>query len=166
MSDTAMELRKLQTKDARNMLEWMHDDAVVRYFKKRFELSTIEDCIEFISKAQDETESIHLAIVDDNDEYMGTASLKHIQDGRAELGIAVRDCAMGDGYSAFGINAIMQYGYRNRGIDTVYWCVDPGNLRALRFYDKNEYSRYDAPSWAVGYTEEEKQKYIWYITRM
>ena len=124
MSETGMKLRKLMAKDAPLMLEWMHDDAVVHFFKKDFGTKTLEDCNRFIAGAQDESDNIHMAIASDNDEYMGTASLKHIRQNTAELGIAVRDCAMGDGYSAFGMKAIMEYGYQNRGIDTIYWCVD------------------------------------------
>lgn len=36
--------------------------------------------------------------------------------------------------------------------------------RAVRFYDKNGFSRCECPSAVCGYTEEEKEKFIWYET--
>ena len=128
-----MNLRKLELKDAPLMLEWMHDDSVVHDLKTDFAEKTIEDCKTFIILARDESESLHLAIVDINDEYMGTVSLKHIKDRTAEFGITVRKCAMGKGYSRFGMERIIEKGFQERDIHTVYWCVDPENKRAVRF---------------------------------
>ena len=157
-----MRLRKLEIKDAPLMLEWMQDQSVVRYFRKDFARRTMEDCLDFIRGAQRETENIHLAVADDRDEYMGTVSLKQIRGNMAELGIALRAAAMGRGYALFGMNEIMEYGYRTRGISGIYWCVDPENQRAVKFYDGNGYQRCEIPAQAVGYTEEEKRKYLWY----
>lgn len=157
-----MKLRKLELKDAPYMLEWMHDDFVVHDLRTNFAAKTIEDCNSFIVSAQDESESIHLAIVDDHDEYMGTVSLKHIRENKAEFGITVRRCAMGKGFSQFGMESIVDYGYENRHIDYVYWCVDPNNKRAVRFYDKNEYKRCNAPECVEDYTEDERKRYVWY----
>ncbi len=157
-----MQLRKLQIKDAPLMHEWMHDESVVRYLKKDFSNQTIDDCMDFIRKAQDETEDIHLAIADDRDEYMGTVSLKQIRQNTAELGIVLRAAAKGKGYALFGMNEIIAYGYRTHGIKEIYWCVDPENQRAVQFYDRNNYQRCGILAQAVGYTEEEKQKYLWY----
>ena len=147
-------------KDAPLMLEWMR--TVPHFFRDDFSGKTIDDCIRFISESQDETESIHLAIVDDHDEYMGTVSLKHIRRNIAEFAIALRSCAMGMGYASFGMKEITDYGYRNRNIVTVYWCVDPKNRRAVRFYQKQGYQPCDAPDQTLGYTDEEKRKYLWY----
>ena len=72
-----MRLRHLLPKDAHLMLEWMHDEGTARFFRESFAVKTINDCMTFIDAAQDEKHSIHLAIVDDWDEYMGTVSLKN-----------------------------------------------------------------------------------------
>ena len=157
-----MKIRKLQVQDAPLMLEWMHDDVVVRYLRGNFAEKTKDDCTRFINESRNETESIHLAIVDDSDVYMGTVSLKHIQQNTAEFGIALRACAMGKGYASYGMKMIMEYGYKTRGIDTVYWCVAPENKRAVRFYEKHDYQRCEITEQSSGYTDEEKKKYIWY----
>ena len=161
-----MELRRLNLKDAPLMLEWMHDKTVVQYLRENFSEKTISDCIRFINQAQNQTESIHLAIINNQDQYMGTVSLKHIQDKTAEFGIVLRRLAIGKGYASFAMKKIIEYGYSIRGINTVYWCVNPKNQRALRFYDKHAYVRYDCPDQAFGYTDEEKGKYIWYRTKI
>lgn len=157
-----MKIRKLRLQDAPLMLEWMHDDTVVHYLREDYAGKAEEDCISFIIKARDEAENIHLAVADDSGEYMGTVSLKHIRQNTAEFGIALRTCAMGRGYAFYGMQAIMEYGSGNRGIDTVYWCVDPDNQRAVRFYEKHAFLRCSPPEQAPGYTEEEKRRYIWY----
>ena len=46
---------------------------------------------------------------------------------------------------------------------TIYWCVDPENQRALRFYEKQGFHRGDVPAWAEEYTDEEKSRLIWYV---
>lgn len=38
----------------------------------------------------DTRKNLHLAIVDENDEYMGTVSLKNIEEDKAEFAITVR----------------------------------------------------------------------------
>ena len=106
-----MKLRKLKTEDAPLMLEWMHDAGVVCSMKADFSSKTIDDCAAFIASAQDTSENLHLAIADENDEYMGTASLKHICNGTAEFGISIRKCAMGKGFSSFGMREIIKTGF-------------------------------------------------------
>lgn len=43
-----MKLRKLEEKDAKLMLEWMHDKSVVEFMGANFEAKTIDDCKKFI----------------------------------------------------------------------------------------------------------------------
>ena len=157
-----MKLRKLKESDAPLMLEWMHDEDVIRDLKADFSQKTIDDCIGFIHAADDTSENCHLAIVDDNDEYMGTVSLKHIHDADAEFGISMRKSAMGKGMSRAGMQMMIEIGFNEYHLEKIFWCVDPVNRRAVRFYDKNGYSRCAAPSQAQGYSNEEKENYLWY----
>ena len=93
-----MRLRKLELNDSKRMLEWMHDPFVVEKLQTNFINKTIEDCIAFINNSQND-ENIHLAIVDDNNQYMGTVSLKHITANTAEFAITVHRDVMGKGYA-------------------------------------------------------------------
>ena len=160
-----MRLRNLELKDAPFMLEWMHDESVVENLQANFAAKTLSDCENFIRSCADSTENLHMAIVDDNDEYMGTVSLKHIDRNRgdAEFAITIRSCAMGKGISAYGMRQIIRVGLEEMGLKKVYWCVSPDNKRAVRFYDKNGYPRVDLSTLAPqGYTQEQLAYYIWY----
>ena len=136
-----MKLRKLELKDAPLMLEWMHDETVVKDMQADFSSKTLEDCNHFILSSKDTRKNLHLAIVDENDEYMGTVSLKNIEEDKAEFAITVRKNAMGKGYSLFGMREIIKIGLGDMNLSSIYWYVDKNNQRAIKFYDKNGYQR-------------------------
>ncbi len=136
-----MYLRKLIRQDAPLMLEWMHDDSVVHDLKTDFASKSIEDCEKFIECSLHDNQNLHLAIVDESDNYQGTVSLKSITDGSAEFAITVRSCAMGNGYSKEAMEKIIDIGFDELNLSSIYWCVSPNNKRAVRFYDKNKYRR-------------------------
>jgi RimJ/RimL family protein N-acetyltransferase len=144
-----MELRTLERKDAPLMLAWMHDESVVGKLRGNFASKTIEDCQAFIDSSISDTNK-HYAIVSDTDEYMGTVSLKNIEDGSAEFAITVRAEAMGHGYSWFGMKAIIEKAFDELGLESVYWCVSRKNERAVRFYDKHNFHEIvDVPAKAL-----------------
>lgn len=160
-----MKLRALKQQDAPLMLEWMHDKSVVSHLSTNFAEKTIDDCRRFIDWANSTDTDLHLAVTDDTDAYMGTVSLKHIHGGTAEFAITVRACAMGKGYSGFGMAAILDKGIRELGLDSIYWCVSRHNVRAVRFYDKNGYIRTsDVPGTIESaYAPEQLADFIWYV---
>ena len=167
-----MRLRKLNDKDAPLMLEWMHDPDVVSKMQTNFQSKTLEDCLAFIEIANEDKTNLHLAIVNDEDEYMGTVSLKHIVDRSAEFAITVRKCAMGAGYSKYGMKTILEIGLKELNLNSIYWCVSPENVRAVRFYDKNGYKRIKAEDDLLKmilqngtYSEKQINEYIWYEER-
>ena len=136
-----MYLRKLELKDAEYMFEWMHDDSVVHNLQTDFAKKTLDDCNEFIKSSNTPSDSIHYAIASDNDEYMGTVSLKNIDldTKSAEFAITVRNIAMGRGYSWYGMEAILEKAFNEVQLECVYWCVSRANRRAVRFYDKHKF---------------------------
>lgn len=161
-----MKLRKLESKDASLMLEWMSDDSVVHHMGTDFSKKTIEDCLSFINGSNKDKTNVHLAIVNDSDEYMGTVSLKnvHKENGYAEFAIAVRKAAMGKGYSQWAMKEIFKYGFDKLGLNKIYWYASPKNLRAIRFYDKNGYTRLnDVPIGIKQGLKATKLDYIWYV---
>lgn len=158
-----MNLRKLKLKDAPFMLEWMHDPTVVEYMQAIFAKKTLEDCESFIKDSWNNKSNLHLAIVDDQDIYMGTVSLKNIQTSSAEFAITVRKSAMGKGYSQYGMQQIFDIGRKQNGLKSIYWCVSSENKRAIRFYDKNGYQRVDKDIVNhEGYTDDQINSFIWY----
>lgn len=158
-----MFLRRLKPEDAPLMLEWMHDKSVTADLKTDFSSKTIHDAERFIEQSCND-ENLHLAIVTDDDEYMGTVSLKHINTENAEFAIAVRRSAMGKGFSKYGMEEILKKAAIEYGTKYVYWCVDPDNKRAVRFYDKNGYIRVNSTDINISdeYSAEQKKRYYWY----
>lgn len=158
-----MNLRQLKLEDAPLMLEWMHDSSVVEHLKGNFIEKTLEDCELFIKDAQDSSRNQHYAIVDESDNYLGTISLKNIHNDSAEFGIAIRKVAMGQGIASKAMKEIVQYGFERLKLKEIFWCVDPSNERALRFYDRNGYQRTNPDLLLTkGYSPEEICRYIWY----
>ena len=119
------------------MLAWMHDKSVTEKLHADFASKTMDDAENFIKSSWDNKNDLHLAIASDSDEYMGTVSLKHIEDGSAEFAITVRAESMGKGYSWFGMESILRKAFDELGLESVYWCVSRDNARAVRFYDKH-----------------------------
>ena len=134
-----MYLRKLKITDAPLMLAWMHDKNVTGSLRTDFSSKTLKDAENFIRISWRDKKNLHLAIAADDDEYMGTVSLKHIEKESAEFAITVRTEAMGHGYSWFGMEAIIEKAFSELGLECVYWCVSKENVRAIRFYEKHNF---------------------------
>lgn len=142
MGGLKMRLRRLEEKDCPLMLEWMHDINVVRNLKNNFSDKKLEDCIIFVKNSMTDSDK-HFAIVDINDEYMGTVSLKNINSNSksAEFAITIRRSAMGKGYSSYAMKKIIDKAFYEYGLKVVYWYVHKNNIRAIRFYQKMGYTQ-------------------------
>lgn len=136
-----MYLRKLEIKDAPLMLEWMHDSEVTNFLRNDFSQMKLSDAEQFINNSLSDSSNVHLAIASDDDEYMGTVSLRNIErmNNSAEFAITVRKGAMRHGYSWFAMSEIINKAFDDYGLECVYWCVSRDNARALRFYDKHNF---------------------------
>ena len=161
-----MRLRRLERKDAELMLEWMHDPDVVYWLSANFASKTIEDCYAFIEYSTNSSCDLHMAIVDDDDNYMGTVSLRDMDsdDKAAEFAITIRKSAMGKGYSKYGMKEILRIGLEEQKLDAIYWCVSEKNERAVRFYDKNGYERvaFNELGVSAHYEEDLINYFVWY----
>ena len=146
------------------MLEWMHDPSVVKDLRTDFASKTEEDCRRFIEYSFNDKRNIHRAIVNDEDEYLGTVSLKNVSNKSAEFAITIRAAAMGTGVSRAAMKEILELGFRENFLDLIYWCVSPENKRAVRFYDKNGYERVNPEQLPIGeeYSKEQVESYLWY----
>lgn len=162
-----MKLRKLKLQDASKMLEWMHDRNVVQDLRTDFMSKTIEDCEQFINNSWEGANNQNFAITDENDVYMGTVSLKNINEKSAEFGITVRSCAMGRGYAKEAMHAVLKIAFEELKLERVYWCVSPDNKRAIRFYDKNDFQRISSEMLGEieGYTKKEIATFFWYLQK-
>lgn len=130
-------LRRLEEKDAVLMLEWMGDPDITRIFSNNFSEYTLEMVQNFIKSSFD-TENQNFAVVDENDEYQGTISLKNIssKDKNAEYAVVFRKKAHGTGTSKQATYEILRYAFEVLNLEKVYLNVLEDNLRARKFYEK------------------------------
>lgn len=140
-----MNLRSLSDKDAPNMHEWMSNHEVTKYMYRDYSDLTIKDANRFIKSSEWMVDEKHMAIVNDDDEYMGTVSLRHINQncGLAEFTIVVRENAMGKGYAWFGLTEMLKNAFDKYNLEKVYWRVNKNNNRALRFFLKHGFNMLD-----------------------
>ena len=130
-------LRHLEEKDAPFMLEWMHDSEINCNFLADFASSTLESVLHFIRNSFGD-ESQHFAFVDNNDEYLGTISLKHIshKNCNAEFAIVTRKKAQGTGAAMKATQELLEYAFEGLKLHRVYLNVLADNVRAQKLYEK------------------------------
>ncbi len=134
-----MRLRQLRESDAELMLEWLLDSNVTAFFRFDSSQSTLESAREYIRKAKAEKDSVHFAITeDDNDDYLGTISLKNISqvNRNAEYAICLRSAAIGKNVSKQATDLILKYGFEELKLHRIYLDVLSENVRAVKFYEK------------------------------
>lgn len=136
-----MYLRELKEKDIDGMLEWMHDPEIQKYFCITMMDRTREDVQHFIRSAVAkpiEGKDIHYAIAGDDDEYLGTISLKHVDmtSLNAEYAISLRKCAQGKGIAAWATKEILKIAFEEFLLHRVYLNVLSDNQKAIRLYEK------------------------------
>ena len=131
-------LRKLELKDAPLMLEWIQDPTIACFFRFDAQSMTVADCEKFIESTDDDSDSIHYAIVNEDDEYLGTISLKNIdyQKREAEYAISTRKRAHGTGAAMAATKEILRIAFEELLLMRVYLNVLTENGRANAFYLK------------------------------
>lgn len=130
-------IRPLKQDDLIPMMEWMKDKNVTSNLQADFANMTEEKVRSFIDNSQTD-ENVHFAIVDENDEYMGTISLKNIDNKskNAEYAIVTRSVAHGKGYAKMATGDILRYAFENLELEKVYLYVSVNNIAANKFYQK------------------------------
>ncbi len=134
-------LRELNLNDAEGMLEWMHDPDIQLGFQTDMMTKTLDDARAFIKNTQYsliDGSSIHFAIANEQDEYLGTISLKDInlRDKRAEYAISLRRQAQGRGIAVEATRQLLTLSFQKLGMEKVYLNVLSENKRAIRLYEK------------------------------
>lgn len=131
-----MILRQLQLSDAEPMLEWMKDPDVNSFFRFDKTNLSLDSCINFIKSSFTDSDR-HYAI-DDNNEYMGTISLKHIShhNKTAEYAIALRKKAQGKKLGTKASNELLRIAFNDLSLNKVYLDVLSDNLPAIGLYKK------------------------------
>jgi diamine N-acetyltransferase len=130
-------LRPLMEKDGPRMVEMMHDTVTTQYLQIGGPGYTLETALGFIAIAANEAENLHRAVVDEDDVYQGSVSLKHIdrEKKEAEYAISMHPQAQGKGAAKAGSKGILELAW-SLGLNRVYLNVLAENERANRFYEK------------------------------
>ncbi len=136
-----MRLRRLEQKDAEGMLEWMHDPDIQKNFRFSFERKTIKEVLDFIHSSTiipKENGDVHFAIVNNQDEYMGTISLKKIDCymSNAEYAICLRKVAQRNGIAEKATREILRIAFEEWDLHRIYLNVISDNYRAIKLYEK------------------------------
>ena len=120
------------------MLEWMKDPDLTENFRFNPEDNNIDSVNNFIDSSICDESNLHYAITDDNDEYLGTISLKSINkvDKNAEYAIALRKVAIGTGVAKKATRLIIDIAFNELKMKKVYLNVFAENGRAIKFYEK------------------------------
>lgn len=138
-----MRLRNLQTKDAPLILECINDESILERLEETTIKSNLSEVQSFIrsSRNRNKGNNLFLAIVSDEDEFMGIVGVKNIEheSNSGEFFISVRKNAMGRGYAWYGMEEIIKLVFEKYGLESVYWCVNRKNNRAVRFYEKHNF---------------------------
>lgn len=138
-----IQLRELRESDAPLMLEWMHDPEMQKGFRKNMLSASLEDAVNFCKSAKipqviKDGQSIHYAIVDESDEYLGTISIKNIDLNNlsAEYAISVRKKAQGRGTAFAATGILLKKAFKEYGLHRIYLSVLADNVPAIRLYEK------------------------------
>ena len=133
-----MLLREPKEKDAQGMLSWMHAPETKEIFANDFASFTLEKVLNFIRHANDDDNNKNFVCVDDDDNYLGTVSLKNIDYSSKNAEYAVSFClaAQGTGAAKYATEEILKYAFETLQLERVYLNVIPDNVRANKFYKK------------------------------
>lgn len=133
-----VKLRPLEKKDAPFMLEWMTDSEITQFFRFDASQVNLDSCLAYIESASDQENAVHFAIADENDEYLGTISLKDIDREKrtAEYAVSTRKKVHGTGAAMQATRLILKYAFDTLGLERVYLNVLAENGRANAFYRK------------------------------
>ncbi len=133
-----MHLRKLLPQDRERMLAWMKNPKMFRFFRFDPDTVTAESVDTFICAAADTDIHMHLACVDEADQYLGTVSLKNINRDNQTAEYAISFCleAQGTGAARYATQEILRIAFDEVRLNKVYLNVFSDNLHARHFYEK------------------------------
>lgn len=142
-------LRHLMQKDCNGMLDWMHDPQINYLYTDKIRNATLASVSRFVEDAEElmkQGTTCHYAIVDEQDDYLGTISLKNIEQVKgAEYAISMRGASQGKGIASWATREILRIAFEKMELHRVYLNVLADNEHANRFYIRNHF-RYEGES--------------------
>jgi len=122
------------------MFEWMQESRVTSGLRIDFSTANQQTAEKFIAKDIESEDQVnrHFAIVNEQDEYLGTISLKNIdlQNKNAEYAIVLRAMAIGTNTATDASTALLSFAFQDLSLEKVYLNCLSDNRRAIAFYRK------------------------------
>jgi diamine N-acetyltransferase len=156
-------LRALKFEDAKYMMEYIQDKEISNNFRFTKKSCSLDGFKIFIQESWTDKTNIHFAIEDD--EYVGTVSLKNINsvDRNAEYAIIIRKKYWGTGIAKDATRQIINYGFNTLNLKKIYLNVFSSNIRANKFY-KNMGFKFEGTFKEHIYVNERYEDLNWYCT--
>ena len=110
---------------------------------RRSEPITAEQERRWVQKKLAEDASVFSMLEKRTGAFIGNIELLHIENGSAELGIAITAAMQEKGYGTEAIPAMVQYGMDTLGLRRIFLKVFPDNDRAIHVYEKCGFREYD-----------------------
>lgn len=131
-------LRALRLEDVDMMYEFIEDNDIAENFMFTRFPNSKKGLSEFVTNSWGNQSDIHFAITNEEDEYVGTVSLKNINyiDRNAEYAIVLRKTFWGKNFAFEATKQIIDYGFQRINLHKIYLNVISSNTRANKFYEK------------------------------
>jgi diamine N-acetyltransferase len=138
-----VKLRELRLEDIDAMYEFIEDEEIALNFVFTRYPSSKEGLSKFITNSWGNHNDVHFAITNEENEYVGTVSLKNINyvDRNAEYAIALRKTFWGKNYAFEATKLIIEYGFNRINLHKIYLNVLSSNIRANKFYQKFRFKK-------------------------
>lgn len=148
-----IKLRRLHKSDEIFISEWMNDPTITKNFTFSKHPLTNEQIHQFVIHSFTNVNR-HYAIVKEDNEYLGTVSLKSINliPNSAEYAIVLRKSVQGLGVAKIATDLILKIAFEELKLNTVYLNVYQSNVKAYKFYEKygfaldDEFSHVNMPN--------------------
>lgn len=131
-------LRKLRKTDAKAMLEWIRDPETTVFLDGDFEAIGLEECEKFIFASAFTISRRDFAVADENDDYIGFAALKNIDDDEknAEISIVINKNFRRMGAAEEALRQLIRIGFYGLHLNMLYSYTKIGNERAAALFEK------------------------------
>ena len=110
---------------------------------RRSEPITAEQERRWVQKKLAEDATVFSMLEKTTGTFIGNIELLHIENGSAELGIAITAAMQEKGYGTEAIPAMVRYGMETLGLRRIFLKVYPDNARAIHVYEKCGFREYD-----------------------
>lgn len=139
-------LRKINRQDIDDLFEMDSDPEVHRFIENNPVRSKeqIEEVIDMLNRQYEENGIARWAVVEKQSrECIGWAGLKYFREtvnnhkDFYELGYRFKQKHWGKGYATESSRAIIEFGFKNLGINSIFAITHPGNENSIRVLEKS-----------------------------